>query len=79
MQKTERELTDVEMIDALLEIIDLLVRTYDSPIRAEFSRTSRASQFGYDCMMLLMRRDIIRPGKREEQMSIDTKQKNQEK
>lgn len=77
MQKTERELTDVEMIDALLDIVELLIRTYDEPIRAEFSRTSRSSQFGYDTMMLLMKRGIIKPGKREGQISIETaKQEN---
>lgn len=71
MQKTERELTDVEMIDALLEIIDLIIATYDNPIRDEFKRTSRCSQAGYDIIMLLISKGMIRMGKRNAQMSIN--------
>lgn len=77
MQKTERDLTDIEMIDTLLDIVDLIIRTYDEPIRAEFQKTSRCSQFGYDTMMLLMSRNFIKPGKKEEQLRLETeKQKN---
>lgn len=70
MQKTERELTDVEMIDALLEIIDLIIATYDNPIRDEFKRTSRCSQAGYDIIMLLISKDMIRMGKKNPQLTI---------
>lgn len=79
MQKTERELTDIEIIDALMDIVDLVIRTYDNPIREEFKKTSRCSQLGYDIIKLLMSRNFIKTGKTEAQISLETKQKNREK
>ena len=78
MQKTERELTDIEIIDALMDIVDLVIRTYDNPIREEFKKTSRCSQLGYDIIKLLMSRNFIKTGKTEAQISLETKQKNRE-
>ena len=79
MQKTERELTDIEIIDALMDIVDLVIRTYDNPIRDEFKKTSRCSQLGYDIIKLLMSRNFIKTGKTEAQISLETKQENREK
>ena len=79
MQKTERELTDIEIIDALMDIVELVIRTYDNPIRDEFKKTSRCSQLGYDIIKLLMSRNFIKTGKTEAQISLETKQENREK
>lgn len=80
MQKTERELTDIEIIDTFFDIINLIISTYGNPIREEFKRKSRCEQLGYDIIKLLMSRNIIMTGKKEAQIRLEeTKQKNGEK
>ena len=43
MRKTERELTDVEMIDALLHIVDIIIDDYDKEVAPQFRKESRAA------------------------------------
>ena len=62
MQRTERELTDVEMIDALEEILDLIIEAYDKPLRKDFERQSRSAQFGYDILRMLIDKKILSVG-----------------
>lgn len=62
MQKTERELTDEEMIEALQEIIDMLCETYLHPVRDEVHFKSRDAQIGFDTRMILFHRGMIKPG-----------------
>ena len=62
MQKTERELTDVEMIDTLDEILDLIIETYDKPLRKDFEKQSRPAQFGYDILRMLMEKGLLSVG-----------------
>lgn len=59
MQRTERELTDVEIIDAFNEIVDLIVESYDAPVRKEFQSGSRAAQIGHDIVDHLHKRDVL--------------------
>ena len=59
MQRVIREVTDVEMIDALNEIIDLCIDNYDSPVRAEHEKDCRATQIGHDIVNILTKRDLI--------------------
>ena len=62
MQRTERELTDVEMIDAFDEILDLIIEAYDKPLRKDFERQSRPAQFGYDILRMLIDKRILSVG-----------------
>lgn len=70
MQRTERQLTDVEMIDAFLEILSIIIKGYKDPIRPEFYKESRAGQVGYDIVEHLVREDILRPGKLDQQEKL---------
>ena len=71
MYQVEREITDVEIIDVFYEIIDLLLRGYNEPIREGFSKKSRAEQVGYDLTMCLIRKDLIHVGQKEEQQKLE--------
>lgn len=59
MQRTARELTDVEMIDALNDIIDLICDSYNHPLREEFENETRATQIGKDIETKLLQRRIL--------------------
>ena len=59
MQRVLREITDVEMIDALNEIIDLIIDCYDSPVRKEHEQDFRSTQIGHDIVKVLTKRDLI--------------------
>ena len=61
MQRVQREITDVEMIDALEEIIDIIVDCYEHPVRDKNTKF-RAAQSGYDIQRCLLRRGLIRTG-----------------
>lgn len=79
MYQVEREITDVEIIDAFYEIIDLLLRGYNEPIREGFSKKSRAEQVGYDLTMCLIRKDIIHVGKQEDQQKLELEDRNEQR
>ena len=59
MQRVQREVTDVEMIDALNEIIDLIVDCYDQPLRPEFDKSSRSAQIGHDVVKTLREKGLM--------------------
>lgn len=59
MQRVQREVTDIEMIDALNEILDLIIDCYGSPVRAEHENNCRATQIGQDIVNVLTKRDLI--------------------
>lgn len=71
MQKTDRELSDVEIIDTYMEILDLIESTYEDPIREDFKKQSRSAQLGYDLLRLLIDKGVIAPGKKDPQQKID--------
>ena len=62
MLRPQREVTDVEMIDALNEIIDIIIDCYNCPVREDFRKQSRSAQIGYDVQKCLLRYDLIRTG-----------------
>lgn len=70
MRRTGRELTDVEMIDALQAIIDMIIKDYKSDVRPEFQRESRAAQIGYKTQKILIDGKIIEPGEENRQMRM---------
>lgn len=75
MRRTERELTDVEMIDALQDIISIIITGNHQPIREGFERSSRCAQIGYDIEKRLIDLNILEFGPPEGQISLDEKQK----
>lgn len=75
MQKTGIEQSDVEIIDTYYEILDLIVRTYNNPLRVDFIRQSRSAQLGYDLMRLAMDKGVIAPGGQDPQIKMDTDRK----
>ena len=79
MYQVEREITDVEIIDVFYEIIDLLLRGYNEPIREGFNKKSRAEQVGYDLTMCLIRKDIIHVGEQEVQQKLELEDRNEQR
>lgn len=71
MRKTERELTDVEMIDALLHIVDIIVDDYDKEVAPQFRKDSRAAQIGYKIQRFMIEAGIIEAGKKETQRRLE--------
>lgn len=59
MQRVKREITDIEMIDALNEILDLIIDCYEGPVRPEYEKDSRAAQIGHDIVRVMTKRDLI--------------------
>lgn len=75
MQRTDKELSDVEIIDTYFEILDLIVRTYSEPLRADFVRQSRCAQLGYDILRLTLDRGVIALGGQDPQIRMNTDRK----
>lgn len=71
MFKTERERTDIEMIDSLEDIIEIVLRGYNEPIRADFSKKSRSEQIGFDVTNYLRSHNMIQIGKAESQRRLE--------
>lgn len=59
MQRVMRGVTDIEMIDALNEIIDLVIECYEGPVRQEHENNARATQIGQDIVHVLTKKDLI--------------------
>lgn len=59
MQRTKREVTDIELIDAINAIIDLIIECYNKPVRAEFEKETRSTQIGRDIVEEVTRRDLM--------------------
>lgn len=72
MRRTAKELTDVEIIDAFEDIIDIVLKGNNEPIRKEFERYTRCTQIGYDIELTLKNADIIEVGEnyRQEKLKI---------
>lgn len=62
MTRAQRDVTDVEMIDALNEIMDIVIDCYNHPVRDEYKKQSRSAQIGYDIQRCLLSHDLIRTG-----------------
>lgn len=75
MQRTDKELSDVEIIDAYFEILDLIVNTYRHPPRPDFIRQSRCAQLGYDLLRMSIDKGMIAPGGQDPQMRMDVDRK----
>lgn len=72
MQKTDIEVSDIEIIDTYMEILDLVESTYEDPIREDFKRQSRCAQLGYDLIRLLIKKGVIAPGDNDPQQRMAT-------
>lgn len=72
MQRTDKEVSDIEIIDTYMEILDLVESTYEDPIREDFKKKSRCEQLGYDLLYLLINKGVIAPGKKDPQQRLDT-------
>ena len=59
MQRVQREITDIEMIDALNEILDLIIDCYEGPVRPEYEKVSRSAQIGHDIVRVMTKRDLL--------------------
>lgn len=71
MYKIDRERTDIEMIDSLEDIIEIVLKGYNEPIRADFSKKSRSEQIGFDVTNYLRAHDMIQIGKSESQRKLE--------
>jgi len=71
MYKIERERTDIEMIDSLEDIIEIVLRGYNEPPRAEFMLKSRSEQIGFDVTNYLRSHNMIQIGKAESQRRLE--------
>lgn len=71
MQRTERELTDVEIIDAFEKILEIIITNSEHPVREDFQKSSRAAQDGYDIKKYLMDEKILRAGMKNQQRRLE--------
>lgn len=70
MRRTERELTDVEIIDTFDKIVDTIINNYEQEVPESFRKESRAAWIGYKIQRMLLDEKIIETGKREEQRRL---------
>ena len=70
MRRTERELTDVEIIDTFDKIVDTIINNYEHEVPESFRKESRAAWIGYKIQRILLDEKIIETGKREEQRRL---------
>lgn len=63
MRRTDRELTDGEIIDAFENIIDIIINNSEGEVLPQFKKESRAAQIGFLIQRLLLEAEIIEPGK----------------
>lgn len=63
MRRTDRELTDVEIIDAFENIINIIIDNSEGEVLPQFKKESRAAQIGFLIQRLLLEAEIIEPGK----------------
>ena len=69
MQRTERNPTESEKIEAFDEIVDIVIEGSNGPVRQGCK--SRAGMIGYDIQMCLLNRKILKPGKGNEQRKLE--------
>lgn len=70
MRRTERELTDVEIIDTFDKIVDTIINNYEQEVPESFRKESRAAWIGYKIQKMLLDEKIIETGKKEEQRRL---------
>lgn len=70
MRRTERELTDVEIIDAFDKIVDIIINNYEQEVPESFRKESRAAWIGYKIQRMLLDEKIIETGKKEVQRRL---------
>jgi len=70
MRRTERELTDVEIIDTFDKIVDTIINNYEHEVPESFRKESRAAWIGYKIQRMLLDKRIIETGKKEEQRRL---------
>lgn len=63
MRRTDRKLTDGEIIDAFENIIDIIINNSEGEVLPQFKKESRAAQIGFLIQRLLLEAEIIEPGK----------------
>ena len=63
MRRTDRELTDGEIINALENIIDIIIKNSEGEVLPQFKKESRAAQIGFLIQRSLLEAEIIEPGK----------------
>ena len=59
MHRVQREVTDVEMIDTLEEIIDLVIDSYGQGVSPEYQRASRAAEIGKKIVDKLLEKNLM--------------------
>lgn len=62
MRMSDRVVSDQEKIETFDSICQMVIDTYDNPIRKGFERASRMGQAGHDLIEMLRTKDIVVPG-----------------
>lgn len=62
MRRTDRELTDVDIIDAFDDIIDIIIESNQGEVLPPYRKESRCAQVGHKIQTYLVREKIIEPG-----------------
>lgn len=63
MKWSDRVVSDQEKVETFDSICQMVIDTYDNPIRKGFEKASRQGQAGHDLVEILRKKDIIVPGK----------------
>ena len=71
MYQIDREIQDIDVIDAFYGVIEIVLKGYNEPIRDGFNKKSRSEQIGYDVTNYLMENQFIHIGQNEAQHRLD--------
>ena len=75
MYQIDREIQDIDVIDAFYGVIEIVLKGYNEPIKDGFSKKSRSEQIGYDVTNYLMENQFIHVGQYDTQHRLDFEKK----
>lgn len=67
MKRTERKLTDVEIIDAFEEIRDVMIENSKGEILPQFQKESRMAQLGWRITQIMLKNEMMEAGFKDPQ------------
>lgn len=72
MRRTDRKLTNVEIIHAFETVIDIILNNSKGAVMECFRKESRSAQIGYLIQRFFVDEKILEPGEENEQLKIES-------
>lgn len=70
MRRTERELTDVEIIDTFEEIRDVMIANSQGEVLPQFQKESRMAQLGWRITQIMLKNEMMETGFKDPQEKL---------